>query len=235
VPFFPRGESAVGLAAVQLFWAFVGWEAITPLAAEVRRVSDIWRATVIAVLVVAAFYIALAIVTIGTHAYGPAAGQVPLVTMASDTFGPQAGAAVGVLAFAITFPVANAYTAGLTRLAAALARRRALPAWLGPLDARGVPRRALAVLALVGGGALLVAYVTDLRIAELLTPSNSAFIATYVLSMAAAMRLLRGPLRVGAAISLVACVIVFVFTGALLVVWIAAVSLAALFYTRSLS
>jgi len=229
-PFFPHGEAAVGLAAVQLFWAFVGWEAITPLAAEVRRASDIWRATIVAVVIVAAFYLALAIVTIGTHAYGTAAGQVPLVTLAADTFGPQAGAAVGVLAFAITFPVANAYTAGLSRLAAALARRRALPGWLGPLDARGVPRRSLAVLAGVGLTALLVAYVTDLRIADLLAPSNSAFIATYVLSMAAAMRLLRGPLRVGAAISLVACVVVFVFTGGL-VLWIAGVTVLSLLYT----
>ena len=229
-PFFPHGEAAVGLAAVQLFWAFVGWEAITPLAAEVRRVSDIWRATIIAVLIVAAFYIALATVTIGTHAYGSVAGQVPLVTLAADTFGPQAGTAVGVLAFAITFPVANAYTAGLSRLAAALARRRALPSWLGPLDARGVPRRALAALAGVGGTALLVAYLTDLRIADLLAPSNSAFIATYVLSMAAALRLLRGPLRVGAAVSLVACVVVFVFTGGL-VLWIAGVTALSLAYT----
>ena len=229
-PLFPHGEAAVGLAAVQLFWAFVGWEAITPLAAEVRRVSDIWRATIVAVLIVAAFYLALAIVTIGTHAYGTEAGQVPLVTLAADTFGPQAGAAVGVLAFAITFPVANAYTAGLSRLAAALARRRALPAWLGPLDARGVPRRSLAVLAGVGFVALLIAYVADLRIADLLAPSNSAFIATYVLSMAAAMRLLRGALRVGAAISLVACLVVFVFTGGL-VLWIAAVTVLSLMYT----
>ena len=179
VPVFPHGEAAVGLAAVQLFWAFVGWEAITPLATEVRRPSDIWRATLIAVVIVAAFYLALATVTIGTHAYGSAAGQVPLVTLAVDTFGPRAGAAVGVLAFAITFPVANAYTAGLSRLAAALARRRALPAWLGPLDERGVPRRALAALAVIGLGALVVAYFTDLRIADLLAPSNSAFIATY--------------------------------------------------------
>jgi len=230
VPVFPHGEASVGLAAVQLFWAFVGWEAITPLATEVRHPSDIWRATLIAVVIVAAFYVALATVTIGTHAYGSAAGQVPLVTLAVDTFGPRAGAAVGVLAFAITFPVANAYTAGLSRLAAALARRRALPAWLGPLDDRGVPRRALATLAVIGLGALAVAYFTDLRIADLLAPSNSAFIATYLLSMAAALRLLRGPLRVGAGVALVACAIVFAFTGGFLV-WIVAVTVLSFLYT----
>ena len=232
-PFLSQGAGTVGLAAVQLFWAFVGWEAITPLAAEVRRASDLWRATIIAVVIVGAFYLALAIVTIGTHAYGSGAGQVALVGLAGDTFGPQAGAAIGVLGFAITFPVANAYTAALPRLAAALARRRALPAWLGPLDERGVPRRALAALAVVGGSALLVAYITGLGLADLLPPSTSAFIATYVLSMAAALRLLRGPLRYGAAIALAACAVVLLFTG-LNMLWIAVVTGASLVYTRAL-
>jgi amino acid efflux transporter len=48
-PFFPSGPLVVGLAAVQLFWAFVGWEAITPLAADIRHPADLWRATLIAV------------------------------------------------------------------------------------------------------------------------------------------------------------------------------------------
>src|ERR687887_141025 len=34
VPFAPYGWTAVGVSSVQLFWAFVGWEAITPLAEE---------------------------------------------------------------------------------------------------------------------------------------------------------------------------------------------------------
>ena len=129
-PFFALGPIAVGAAAVQLFWAFVGWEAITPLAADIRRPSDLWRATIVAVFVVGAYYLALAFVTIGTRSYGPGAGGVPLVGLARDTFGPLAAYAVGLGAFAITFPVANAYTAGITRLAAALGRRGALPAWI---------------------------------------------------------------------------------------------------------
>ena len=83
-----------------------------------------------------------------------------------------------------------------------------------------------------GRGALLVAYLTGLRIGDLLPASTTSFIATYVLSMAAALRLLRGPLRIGAAIALVACLVVFVFTGWLML-WVAGVTLLALLYTRS--
>ena len=233
-PFFPGGTLVVGLAAVQLFRAFVGWEAITPLAADIRRPADLWRATLIAVAIVGVFYVALSFVTIGTHAYGTAAsGDVPLVGLARDTFGPLAGAAVGIGAFAISFPVVNAYTAGITRMAAALGRRRALPPWIGALSPSGLPQRALIVLVLLNAVGLLLAYVAGWQIADLLPISTSSFIATYVLSMAAAMRLLSGPLRIGAAISLVACVVVLAFTGAL-VAWIVGVTIAALLYTRSL-
>src|SRR5438067_3161596 len=168
-PFFSHGTPAVGAAAVQLFWAFVGWEVITPLAADIRDPRDLWRATIIAVFVVGAFYLALAFVTIGTHAYGPAAGSdVPLVGLARDTFGPLAGAAVGVAAFAISFPVVNAYTAGITRLTAALGRRGALPAWIGDLTPSGLPRRALLIVSVSSGLALAIAYVAGWRIADLL-------------------------------------------------------------------
>jgi amino acid efflux transporter len=182
---------------------------------------------------VGAFYVALSFVTIGTHAYGTtASGDVPLVGLARDTFGPLAGAAVGIGAFAISFPVVNAYTAGITRMAAALGRRSALPAWIGALSPGGLPQRALGVLVLANGIGLFLAYVAGWRIADLLPISTSSFIATYVLSMAAAMRLLTGPLRVGAGVSLVACVIVLAFTGGL-VLWIVGVTLASLAYTRS--
>jgi hypothetical protein len=48
-PFTPHGTAAIGLAAVQLFWAFVVWEAITPLATESRSPKDIPRASLLAV------------------------------------------------------------------------------------------------------------------------------------------------------------------------------------------
>ena len=233
-PLFPHGPVAVGAAAVQLFWAFVGWEAITPLAADIRRPGDLWRATIVAVFVVGVFYLALAFVTIGTDAYGPGAGSdVPIVDLASNTFGPLAGVAVGIGAFAISFPVLNAYTAGITRMAAALGRRRALPVWIGALTASGQPQCALMLVSLGAGFALLVTFVAGWRLADLLPLSTSSFIATYVLSMAAAVRLLRPPLRYGAAVALVVCLVVLAFTGAL-VAWLVGVSIAALWYTRSL-
>jgi amino acid efflux transporter len=231
-PVFPHGLPAVGTAALSLFWAFVGWEAITPLATEIRRPSDLWRATIIAVVIVGVFYLGLAFVTIGTHSYGDLGTNVPLIGLARATFGDSAGVAIGIAAFALSFPVVNAYTAGISRLTASLAQRRALPSWLATWTPSGVPRRALLTVGASIAIAMVVAYLAGWGVDTLLPLSASSFIATYVLSMAAAIRLLHGWARIGAVVALVACVVVLLFSGALLA-WIVGVAIASALYTRT--
>lgn len=232
VPFAPLGFSAVGLAAVQVFWAFVGWEAITPLAEEFRSPErDLRRASVISVGVVAVIYLALALVTIGTHAYGAEAGGLPpFALMAERAFGPGALLVVGIAGGVLAFTPLNAYVAGTSRLAYALARSGDLPSWAGALHPRSkVPHRALIGLGVACVAATTLTYASGIRSADLLPLSTSSFIATYVLSMAAAVRLLSGKDAVLAAVGLVACLVVLAFVGALLA-WLVAVSLAAALY-----
>ena len=231
-PFAPYGTAAIGLSAVQLFWAFVGWEAITPLAPDFRNPRDISRASLLAVVVVGILYVSLAIATIGTRAYGPAlTSETPLIHMATGAFGPAAALVVGAAGFILSFAPVNAYAAGLSRLMFALGRRRQLPAWLGVATDSGTPLRALGVLGALSATATAVAYAAHWGIADLLPLSTSSFIATYVLSMAAAVRLLRPPLRYAAAASLVACTIVLFFVGPLLV-WIGGITACSLAYQR---
>ncbi len=232
VPFAPHGGAAVGLAALQLFWAFVGWEAITPLAADFRNPRDISRASLLAVIVVGFLCLSLAIATVGTRAYG--AGSrigAPLVAMAAGTFGPAAALVVGLAGYVLSFAPVNAYVAGIGRLVSALGRRRQLPAWLGVDSQSGTPLRAFGVMGALIAVAALVAYFAGWGIADLLPLSTSSFIATYVLSMAAAVRLLRPPMRYAAAISLAACVVVLFFAGPLLV-WIAGIAASSLGYQQ---
>jgi amino acid efflux transporter len=232
LPFAPHGGAAVGLAALQLFWAFVGWEAITPLAADFRNPRDISRASLLAVMVVGLLYLSLAIATVGTRAYGAGSGSgAPLVSMASSTFGPAAALVVGLAGFVLSFAPVNAYVAGIGRLIWALGRRRQLPSWLGSESGSGTPLRALGVMGVLVAVAAAVSYLKGWGIADLLPLSTSSFIATYVLSMAAAVRLLRPPLRYAAAISLIACVLVLVFAGPLLV-WIVGIAACSLAYQQ---
>ncbi len=226
-PFFPHGAGSVGSAAVQLFWAFVGWEAITPLAREFKDAAEIRRASVIAVVVVAAVYLSLAVAVIGTGAHGDA----PLVAMAGRVFGAQASRVVGIAGFLLCFIPVNAYVAGTSRLVFALGARRQLPPWLGTLSPSGTPRRALLAIGLAAMVSLAVCYLAGKGISELLPISAAAFISTYVLSMAAAMRLLPPPLSYGAAITLAVCALVLCFVGPL-VLWVFVVGGASLLYTR---
>lgn len=233
-PFFSRGHTAVGLAAVQLFWAFVGWEAITPLAREFRDPRDIWRSSVLSVGIVGALYLGLAVAVIGTHAYGSSSGSgAPLVLLAERIFGSSASTVVGIAGFLLSFIPLNAYVAGTSRLMFALGERGQLPRWLGVMSPSGTPRRAIVALGVIAVAALVAALDRHMGIDDLLPLSTSSFIATYVLSMAAAVRLLRGPLLYAAVVSLAACVVVLLFVGPL-IGWIAGVSACALAY-QSLS
>jgi amino acid efflux transporter len=231
-PVLPHGTGAVGVAATQLFWAFVGWEAITPLAKEFKRSRDIWRASVLAVIGVGVVYLALAVATVGTHAYGATlASQTPLVFLSRGLFGASSARVVGLGGFLLCFIPLNAYVAGTSRLVYALGKQGHLPRWLGRTSADGVPRVALLTVGAACGVALVVALLTPVRMAELLPYSTASFLATYVLSMAAAVKLLRPPMRVVASVSLVACAGVLCFVGPLLG-WIGGITVACLFYQR---
>lgn len=230
-PFFPFGIVPVGLAAAQLFWAFVGWEAITPLASEFQRPRDIWRATVITLGLVGLLYVALAIATIGTHAYGSGpTGQADVARMAIAIFGPVTGPLVGLGGFLLTFPTVNAYMAGMSRLAATLAQRRQLPGWLGMLS-DGTPRRALIAIALTYVVSVAGLVFLHLDIARVLPLPAANFIVIYVISMAAAARLLSRTYRYLAITALVCCTAVLAFLGPVLL-WPLAIALASLLYQR---
>jgi amino acid efflux transporter len=231
-PFFSKGPLPVGLAAVQLFWAFAGWEAITPLAEEFRNPArDMWRATLAAVGIVGIMYGLLSFVTVGTHAYGETLqGAPPLGAMAAASFGGGAQLVVGIAGLFVSLGAINAYLAGTSRLGYALGRSRQLPSWFAALHPTWhSPHHALMFLCFGFLAWLLASYFFGLTVADLLPISTSSYLTTYVLSMAAGARLLSGWGRLAAIISLAACIVVLLFIG-LFFVWIAGVTLACLAY-----
>jgi amino acid efflux transporter len=233
-PFLPYGVLAIGLAAVQIFTAFIGWEAITPLAEEFRNPArDIRRATFLAVIVVAVMYGGLAFATIGTHAYGEALqGVPPLAAMVAGTIGAGAPQAVGIVAMFVTFATVNAYVAGTSRLGFALGRAKQLPDWFAVLHPRWqTPHHSLAVIVFGFVVSTAASYVFDIRLPQVVPLLTSATIVTYLVTMAAGIKLLKGAGRVGAVINLVAFLIVLPFLGGYLV-WIAIVVIACLVYLQ---
>ena len=216
-PFAPHGWWAVGSAANILMWLFIGWEAMAQLAGEFRQpATQLPRAMAFAFAIIAALYLGLACATIAVSS--DAGSRVPLADLIGAGFGRAGRDATAVLAVALTMGTMNVYMGGSARLAAALARDRALPAWFAGDADRSVPRRPLLALAVLGTVLLVGLAVGISSTADLIRATSACFIAVYVLSLASAVRILRGRLRVAAAFALVLVTVVAVFSAKFLVV-----------------
>ncbi|MDF2630005.1 MAG: amino acid permease [Symbiobacteriaceae bacterium] len=216
-PFAPRGVVGMGQAAALMFWCFIGWEAVTHLAEEFtdpRR--DTIRAILVAALVVGIAYTAVGLVTVGTGSYGPGVSSGALAAMVSRFLGPWAGLAIAIMAVFICLGTINAYVGAASRLAFALAREGAAPAFLATLHpTRRTPHRALLAVGGAAGLVLLLQAGGGVGLDFLLSLPNATFIGTYVMGSLAAVRLLRGDrwMQALAWISLVMSCVLYAFLG----------------------
>lgn len=231
-PVAPHGWPAALTAAGALVWAFAGWEAVAPLAAEYRNPPrDIPAATAIAVAVVGVLYLALAATTI--FVLGPRAADTvaPLSDLMALAVGDAARPATALVALLLTIGAMNAYFSGAAKLGSALGRDGALPSWLAHGSQAGeVPRRSLLVVTLLAILTVLAAGVLDLDFDVWMVLATGSFAVVYVLGTAAAVKLFPpGWTRTGAVIGLVTAVGLAVSIGWAML-WSVAVSAAALAY-----
>src|SRR5580765_3557567 len=216
-PFAPHGWCAVGGSASILIWLFIGWEAMAQLAGEFRRPErDLPRAMALAFAVVAVLYVGLAVATIAVSA--AAGSKVPLADLVAVGFGRAGRDATAVLAVALTMGTMNVYMGGSAKLAAALAQEGALPRWLAGDAHRSIPRRPLLVLAFTGTFVLLALGAGFSNAADLVRATSACFVAVYLVSLASAVRILSGPIRVAAIASLALVAIVALFSELFLLV-----------------
>lgn len=216
-PFAPHGWLALGTAANLLIFLFVGWEAAAPMAGEFRDPArQLPRAAGIAFGIVTVLYLGLAVATVAvvTHTNS----NVPLADLIGVGFGSAGRDTTAVLAVVLSLGTMNVYVGGAAKLASALARDGHLPAWLRAAEDQSVPHRSLGVILAVGA-VELVALAAGIGTPDVLFHASSAcFAAVYVLSLAAAVRLLDGPMRAAARVTLAMMLIVAAFAGAYLLI-----------------
>jgi amino acid efflux transporter len=189
-PFAPHGWLSVGTAAATLMFSFAGWEAVAPLTTRFADPSrQLPRAVAIALAVTTALYLSLAVATISV--LGPsAATDVPLAGLLSHALGTAGPDAAAAAAIVLTLGATNAYINGAAALAGQLA---------GPGRRGSAPMFRL--LAAIGGAGLLLITLYGLRIvgtAALVAVPTVLFLTVYLGAMAAAVRVLRGPVRLAA-------------------------------------
>jgi amino acid efflux transporter len=190
-PFAPHGWFAVAHAAAVLMLSFVGWEAVAPLTtAFPDPARQLTRVVAIALAVTSALYLGLAIVTVGVLGPG-AATIVPLAELLQRAIGPAGTATAAVAAVVLTLGSVNAYINGGAAMAGHLMHPR-------EREKAGQPRPAPLFLIAVAVSGLLLITLYGLGLvspAALVAIPTTLFLAVYLGSMLAAVRVLRGPAR----------------------------------------
>ncbi|MFK4789088.1 APC family permease [Microbacterium sp. ZW T5_56] len=191
-PFLPHGLGGVGTAVVLYVWAFAGWEVGTHISGEFRNPRRaVLIGTAVTLILSGACYLVLQVITVG--ALGTAAGTsaAPLLDLAALADSPLARIAVGVIGAIVALGVLNAYLAAFAKLGASLAENGDLPRWFSTgAGAGAVPRRALALTAVVMVGYFTLVLVSGLNLAPFVLVHTSSMTAIYVLGMIAAVRIL---------------------------------------------
>jgi amino acid efflux transporter len=207
-PFIPHGWPSIGQAAATLMLSFVGWEAVAPLTTRFASPSrQLPRVVAIALAATTALYLGLAIATISVLGPG-AATAVPLAGLLRHAMGPAGDAAAAAAAVVLTLGAINAYITG----AAAMARQ------LGdsPTAADRNPRPAPRFLAAIAAAGLPLITLYGLRLvgtASLVAVPTALFLSVYLASMAAAVRVLRGPARKAAMPAALAVIVMLAYCG----------------------
>ena len=225
-PFVPHGWLSIGSAAATLMFSFVGWEAVAPLTTRFRNPRrQLPRVVAIALAVTSALYLGLAVATISVLGPG-AVTDVPMAGLLSHAIGSAGRDIAAVAAIVLTLGATNSYING----AAAMARQlvRAAP---GSRDSHVLFRLLAAIIA----AGLLLITLYGMRIvstAALVAVPTALFLAVYLGAMVAAVRVLRGAVRVAAVPAALAVIVVLGFCGWALTVP-AAVALATAWHHRA--
>jgi amino acid efflux transporter len=192
--------------------SFIGWEAVSHLAGELRDPErQLPRAIFAALAIVVVLYLGLATATIGVLGTS-APSDVPLADLMAAGLGSAGRSVTAGLAVLLTMGAMNAYVAAAVQLAGAFASEGAAPRALGR------PRVALALFAGVAGVMLVPLAFDVIGVDGLVRACSAAFVAVYVAATAAGVRLLDGTARIAAGVAFVAVAVVFAFSGVYLAV-----------------
>ena len=150
VPFNPTDGSAFGAVQACLaltLWAFLGLEAGTVPADDVRDPSrTIPRATVLGVIIAAVLYVASTVAVMGMVPREVLAGSsAPFAEAARTLWGAGAGRLVAAGAFLSCFGALNGWLLVTGQVPMAIARRRLFPPFFAELSSRGTPALGLAL------------------------------------------------------------------------------------------
>ncbi len=167
-PFAPHGTSGTVDAAALIFFAYIGFDAVSTSGEEAKNPGrDLPRAIVGSLLIATAIYILVAIVAVGLASEGQLKGSdAPLTTaIRAAGVGSWAGDLLSLGALIAITSVVLTVLYGQTRITYSMARDGLLPRFLGALTSRGTPLWGTIVFGALAAG--LAAFLPLAEIAKL--------------------------------------------------------------------
>lgn len=186
-PFFPEGLRGMFQAAGIVFFAYIGFDSLANLAAEVKNPQrDLPLSVVICIVVCTALYMLMGAALIGLQPYNEIDESAPFSEAFVAVGMRWAGRIVSL--GAITGIVTSLLTGLMSqsRIFLALARKGLLPTWMSLVnEKRGTPTHALLVCWFASG---VLALLFDIDILSKLVSMGTLFVLTLV-SIAAVQRM----------------------------------------------
>ncbi|EOS8268516.1 TPA: APC family permease [Bacillus cereus] len=210
-------------ASLLIFWSFFGWEAIASLAPEFKspRKRNIILSTGFAIVIIGVLYIGIALSVIGTKSYYiNADNTTALVLVIKQTVGDQFAWIIGFVAFIICLGTTNAFIASMGRLGYSLGKEEIAPRYLAHInEKRENPTNAVKVVGCIAIIGLLISFVFQISIENIVLIPNSLGIITYIVGAAAGMKLIKNKLgKVFSVVAFTCCIVVYPFIGGVILI-----------------
>jgi amino acid efflux transporter len=172
-------------------------------------------------------YIGIALAVVGTQSYTlggtsteQALNNASLAEVVRKVIGLNGAWITGIVALTICLGTTNAFIAGISRLGYSLAHDKLAPKWLDKYDHKNsVPYRSVLLVGLFSIVGVVVSFIFNISLDQLVFVPNSLAIATYVIGTAAGVKLIKHKLgKVLALLSCILCLAAYPFIGTSMVI-----------------
>jgi APA family basic amino acid/polyamine antiporter len=168
-PFAPDGFSGISNAAALIFFAYIGFDAVSTAGAEAREPKrDLPIAVIGSLLIATVIYILVAITAVGLSPVDKLAGSEAPLTDALRSgagLGSWAGDLLSLGALVAISSVVLTFFYGQTRIFYAMSRDGLVPTWFTKLTARRIPARItipVGVLTAIGAAVIPLSDLAEL-------------------------------------------------------------------------
>jgi len=198
-----------------VFWCFVGIEAVVHIAGDFKNVERDFPLTIlISLWIVGGICILLSLIVLKFHTYGSEAANSNYVVALFDLLIGQSGKVfVAIMAFFAALAAVNVYLISFSKMIYAMSITGAVNQWFKITNKNGMPVNALIVCYGLATVTIVLKYVFNINIDELILYANSVFIAIYLLASIAGIVLLEGYKKYMAVISTLFCSLIFLSLG----------------------